>query len=200
MQVIYPKSIAALIEQFQKFPSVGPKSAQRMAFHLLKMPKSEVEKFAQSIIEAKENTFACDVCFNMSSTNPCEICKSTSRDRSIICVVSETKDLIAIEKTNEFFGLYHVLQGLISPMDGIGAEDVRIKELLHRLTSDEVKEVILALNPSVEGEATSLYLNKLIKPFGIKITRIAFGLPVGADLEYADEITLARALEGRREM
>lgn len=198
--MIYPKSIAALIEQFQKFPSVGPKSAQRMAFHLLKMPKSEVEKFAQSIIEAKENTFACDVCFNMSSSNPCEICKSTSRDRSIICVVSETKDLIAIEKTNEFHGLYHVLQGLISPIDGIGAEDVRIKELLHRLTSDDVKEVILALSPSVEGEATSLYLGKLIKPFGIKITRIAFGLPVGADLEYADEITLARALEGRREI
>lgn len=198
--MIYPKSIAALIEQFQKFPSVGPKSAQRMAFHLLKMPKSEVEKFAQSIIEAKENTFACDVCFNMSSSNPCEICKSTSRDRSMICVVAETKDLIAIEKTNEFHGLYHVLQGLISPIDGIGAEDVRIKELLHRLTSDDVKEVILALSPSVEGEATSLYLGKLIKPFGIKITRIAFGLPVGADLEYADEITLAKALEGRREI
>ncbi|MFA7658157.1 MAG: recombination mediator RecR [Candidatus Gastranaerophilaceae bacterium] len=198
--MIYPKSIAALIEQFQKFPSVGPKSAQRMAFHLLKMPKHEVEKFAQSIIEAKENTFACDICFNMSSTNPCEICQSTSRDRSMICVVAETKDLIAVEKTNEFFGLYHVLQGLISPIDGIGAEDIRIKELLHRLTTDEVKEVILALNPSVEGEATSLYLNKLIKPFGIKITRIAFGLPVGADLEYADEITLARALEGRREI
>lgn len=198
--MIYPKSIAALIEQFQKFPSVGPKSAQRMAFYLLKMPKQEVEKFAQSIIEAKENTFACDVCFNMSSTNPCEICQSTSRDRSIICVVSETKDLIAIEKTNEYKGLYHVLQGLISPIDGIGAEDIRIKELLHRLAENDVKEIILALSPSVEGEATSLYLNKLIKPFGIKITRIAFGLPVGADLEYADEITLARALEGRREM
>lgn len=198
--MIYPKSIATLIEQFQKFPSVGPKSAQRMAFHLLKMPKTEVEKFAQSVIEAKENTFACDICFNMSSTNPCEICKSTSRDRSTICVVSETKDLIAIEKTNEFFGLYHVLQGLISPIDGIGAEDVRIKELLQRLAKDDIKEVILALSPSVEGEATSLYLGKLIKPFGIKITRIAFGLPVGTDLEYADEITLARALEGRREI
>lgn len=198
--MIYPKSIAALIEQFQKFPSVGPKSAQRMAFYLLKMPKTEVEKFAQSIIEAKENTFACDVCFNMSSTNPCEICSSTSRDKSMICVVAETKDLIAIEKTNEYKGLYHVLQGLISPIDGIGAEDVRIKELLHRLAKEEVKEIILALSPSVEGEATSLYLNKLIKPFGIKITRIAFGLPVGADLEYADEITLARAMEGRREI
>ncbi len=198
--MIYPKSIAALIEQFQKFPSVGPKSAQRMAFHLLKMPKHEVEKFAQGMIEAKENTFACDVCFNMSSSNPCEICASTSRDRSIICVVAETKDLIAVEKTNEYFGLYHVLQGLISPIDGIGAEDVRIKELLHRLTSDDIKEIILALSPSVEGEATSLYLSKLIKPFGIKISRIAFGLPVGADLEYADEITLARAIEGRREI
>lgn len=198
--MIYPKSIAALIEQFQKFPSVGPKSAQRMAFYLLKMPKTEVEKFAQSIIEAKANTFACDVCFNMSSTNPCEICSSTSRDKETICVVSETKDLIAIEKTNEYKGLYHVLQGLISPIDGIGAEDIRIKELLHRLAQNDVKEVILALSPSVEGEATSLYLNKLIKPFGIKITRIAFGLPVGADLEYADEITLARALEGRREI
>lgn len=198
--MIYPKSIATLIEQFQKFPSVGPKSAQRMAFHLLKMSKSEVEKFAQSIVEARENTFSCDICFNMSSTNPCEICQSSSRDGSIICVVAETKDLIAIEKTNEFLGLYHVLQGLISPIDGIGADDIRIKELLHRLAQNDIKEVILALSPSVEGEATSLYLNKLIKPFGIKITRIAFGLPVGADLEYADEITLARAIEGRREI
>lgn len=198
--MIYPKSIATLIEQFQKFPSVGPKSAQRMAFHLLKMPKSDVEKFAKSIIDAKEQTKSCDICFNMSTTNPCEICQSTSRDKSTICVVSETKDLIAIEKTNEYFGQYHVLQGLISPIDGIGAEDIRIKELLHRLAENDIKEVILALSPSVEGEATSLYLNKLIKPFEIKITRIAFGLPVGADLEYADEITLARAIEGRREI
>lgn len=198
--MIYPKSIAALIEQFQKFPSVGPKSAQRMAFYLLKMPKHEVEKFAQSIVEAKENTFACDICFNMSSTNPCEICQSTSRDRSTICVVAETKDLIAIEKTNEYNGLYHVLQGLISPIDGIGPEEIRVKELLHRLAKEDVKEVILAVSPSIEGEATSLYLNKLIKPFGIKITRIAFGIPVGSDLEYADEITLAKAFEGRREI
>lgn len=198
--MIYPKSIATLIEQFQKFPSVGPKSAQRMAFHILKMPMHEVQKFAAALVDAKENTFACDVCFNMSSSNPCEICQSTRRDKSMICVVSETKDLIAIEKTNEYNGLYHVLQGLISPMDGIGAEDIRIKELLNRLTTDEVQEVILALNPSVEGEATSLYLGKLIKPFGIKITRIAFGLPAGADLEYADEVTLAKAMEGRREI
>ena len=198
--MIYPKSIATLIEHFQKFPSVGPKSAQRMAFYLLRMSKTEVEKFAQSMIDAKENTRTCEVCFNLSSASPCEICQSSRRDKSIVCVVSETKDLIAIERTNEFRGQYHVLQGLISPMDGIGADDIRVKELLNRLTDDEVQEIILALNPSVEGEATSLYLNKLIKPFGIKISRIAFGLPVGADLEYADEITIAKAIEGRREI
>lgn len=198
--MIYPKSIASLIEHFQKFPSVGPKSAQRMAFYLIRMPKSEVEKFAQSMLDAKENTKTCEICFNLSSTSPCEICTSPQRDKSTICVVAETKDLIAIEKTNEYKGLYHVLQGLISPMDGIGADDIRIKELLNRLTDENVKEVILALSPSVEGEATSLYLNKLIKPFGIKISRIAFGLPVGADLEYADEITIAKAIEGRREL
>jgi len=198
--MIYPKSIATLIEHFQKFPSVGPKSAQRMAFYLLRMPESEIQKFAQAILDAKRNTRTCDVCFNLSSSSPCEICQNPRRDRTTICVVAETKDLIAIEKTNEFKGLYHVLQGLISPMDGIGADDIRVKELLNRLTSDEVQEVILALPPSVEGEATSLYLSKLIKPFGITISRIAFGLPVGADLEYADEITLARAIEGRREL
>lgn len=198
--MIYPKAIATLIEQFQKFPSVGPKSAQRMAFQILKMPLSEVEKFTNSIIEAKKETRTCEICFNISTQSPCEICESNNRNRSIICVVAETKDLIAIEKTNEYKGLYHVLQGLISPMDGIGAEDIRIKELLNRLTNEEVREVILAISPSVEGEATSLYLTKLIKPFGIKISRIAFGLPVGADLEYADEVTLAKAIEGRHEL
>jgi len=198
--MIYPKSIAALIEQFQKFPSVGPKSAQRMAFFLLRMSKDDVENFATTILEAKENTKTCEICYNISTSSPCEICSSSQRDKSTICVVAESKDLIAIEKTNEYKGLYHVLQGLISPMDGIGAEDVRIKELLNRLTNEEVKEVILALSPSVEGEATSLYLTKLIKPFGIKVSRIAFGLPVGADLEYADEITIAKAIEGRHEI
>lgn len=198
--MIYPKSIASLIEHFQKFPSIGPKSAQRMAFYLLRMPLSEVEKFAQSMVEAKKNTRTCEICFNLSTSSPCEICQSSQRDKSTICVVAETKDLIAIEKTNEYKGLYHVLQGLISPMDGIGADDIRIKELLNRLTDENVKEVILALSPSVEGEATSLYLNKLVKPFGIKISRIAFGLPVGADLEYADDITITKAIEGRREL
>ena len=198
--MIYPKSIATLIEQFQKFPSVGPKSAQRMAFYLLRMSASDVENFAKAIVEAKQNTQTCEVCFNLSATSPCEICSSTVRDRSVICVVSETKDLIAIEKTNEYKGLYHVLQGLISPMDGIGADDIRIKELLTRLTDEDIKEVILAMSPSVEGEATSLYLTKLIKPFGIKVSRIAFGLPVGADLEFADEMTIAKAIEGRHEI
>lgn len=198
--MIYPKAIAALIEQFQKFPSVGPKSAQRMAFHLLRMSEADVESFAAAMIEAKRNTHTCEICFNLSQTSPCEICSSATRDRSVICVVSDTKDLIAIEKTNEYKGLYHVLQGLISPIDGIGADDIRIKELLNRLTDDKVKEVIIALSPSVEGEATSLYLTKLIKPFGIKVSRIAFGLPVGADLEYADDMTIAKAIEGRHEI
>ena len=198
--MIYPKSVATLIEHFQKFPSVGPKSAQRMAFYMLRMPEVEVQKIAQAMIDAKRNTKTCEICFNISNESPCEICTSKNRDRATICVVSETKDLIAVEKTNEYKGLYHVLQGLISPLDGIGADDIRIKELLSRLTADEVQEIILALPPSVEGEATCLYLTKLIKPFGIKVSRIAFGLPVGADLEYADEITLTKAIEGRREL
>lgn len=196
----YTKGLGSLIEQFQKFPGVGPKSAQRMAFHLLKMPSNEVEKFAQTMVEAKSTIHYCEICFNMSSCNPCEICSATNRDRSVICVVSETKDLLAIERTNEYKGLYHVLQGLLSPIDGIGAEDIRIRELLTRATDETVKEIILALPPSVEGDATSLYINKLLKPFGVKVTRIAFGLPVGSDLEYADEITLTKALEGRNEI
>lgn len=196
----YTKPLANLVEFFQKFPGIGPKSAQRMAFHLLKMPLIDVEKFAAIMVESKRTIHYCETCFNMSASNPCEICQSSRRDKSTICVVSETKDLIAIEKTREYQGLYHVLQGVLSPIDGIGAEDIRIKELLHRIVGDDVKEIILALSPSVEGEATSLYLNKLIKPFKIKTSRIAFGLPIGSDLEYADEITLARAIEGRHEL
>ncbi len=196
----YTKPLAKLIEYFQKLPSIGPKSAQRMALHVLKMPMYEVQNFANSLIEAKETIKYCDICFNMSSSNPCEICSDTKRDNTTICVVSETKDLIAIEKTNEYKGVYHVLQGLISPMDGIGPDNIRIKELLSRVHQNDVKEVILALNPSVEGEATSLYLNKLLKPFGIKVSRIAFGLPLGSELEYADELTLIRAIEGRKEL
>lgn len=196
----YTKPLANLIDYLQRLPGIGPKSAQRIAFHLLKMPENEVQKFAQSMITAKQTIRYCEICFNMSASNPCEICASTSRDDSVICVCAETKDLIAIENTNEYKGKYHVLQGLISPIDGIGAEDIRIKELLHRIASHDIKEVIIALNPSVEGEATSLYLTKLLKPFNIKITRIAFGLPIGSDIEYADEITLAKAIECRREI
>ncbi|MDD3593048.1 MAG: recombination mediator RecR [Candidatus Gastranaerophilales bacterium] len=196
----YTKPLARLIEYFQKLPSIGPKSAQRMAFQILKMPKSEVEKFAAALVEAKETIKYCDICFNMSSQNPCEICSGSSRSQSVICVVAETKDLIAIEKTNEFKGLYHVLQGMISPLDGIGPEELRLKELLNRVAKNDVQEIILALNPSVEGETTSMYLAKILQPFNIKISRIAFGLPIGGELEYVDELTLARALEGRREI
>ena len=197
---MYTKPLANLIDNFQKLPGIGPKSAQRLALFMIKLPKTEVDRFVDALLEAKRTIHCCSVCFNMSENNPCEICSSDRRDKSTICVVEETKDLIAIERTNEYKGLYHVLQGLISPIDGIGAEDIRIKELLKRAASDEVKEIILALSPSVEGETTSLYINKLLSPFGIKVTRIAFGLPVGADLEFADEITLIRALEGRREI
>ena len=196
----YTKPLARLVEEFQKLPGIGPKSAQRMAFHLLKMTQNDVQKFSDAILEAKEKIKYCRQCFNMSSENPCEICTSATRDKSIICVVAETRDLIALERTREYKGSYHVLQGLISPLDGISPEDLRIKELIERLQKEEIKEIILALNPSVEGEATSMYLAKIIKPVGIKVSRIAFGLPVGADLEYADEVTLARALEGRREI
>ena len=194
----YTKPLAQLIEFFQKFPGIGPKSAQRMAFHLLKMPLGEVQRFSDILVEAKENIHYCDVCFNMSASNPCEICSDMKRDRSCICVVAETKDLIAIEKTREYKGLYHVLQGTLSPLDGIGVEDIRIKELVTRAADENIKEIILALSPSVEGEATSLYLTKLLKPFNLKISRIAFGIPIGSDIEYADEITLAKAIEGRR--
>ncbi|MBR2068892.1 MAG: recombination protein RecR [Candidatus Gastranaerophilales bacterium] len=196
----FTQPLARLIEYFQKLPSIGPKTAMRLALHVIKMPENEVSNFANALIDAKSRISYCKTCFNMSESDPCEICSDITRNKNIICIVSETKDLMAIEKTNEFHGLYHVLQGLISPIDGIGPDDIRIKELLYRLSKEDVKEVILALNPSVEGEATSLYLNKLLKPFNIKITRIAFGLPMGSELEYADEMTLARALDDRVEI
>ena len=196
----YTRPLAELTEFFQRFPGIGPKSAQRLAFYLLKMPPSDVEKFAAKMVEAKSTIKCCSKCFNMSASDPCEICSDDNRNHQTICVVAETKDLIAIEKTREFKGVYHVLQGVISPIEGIGATDIRVKELLTRIAEDNIQEVILALNPSVEGEATTLYLAKLLKPFNIKVSRIALGIPVGSDLEYADEITLARALEGRREL
>lgn len=195
----YTRPLAQLIDQFQKFPGIGPKSAQRMAFYLLKWNENDVQKFAETMLEAKQTIKYCEECFNLSSQSPCEICSSSKRDKSTICVVAEPKDLIAIEKTNEYKGVYHVLQGLISPLDGVGPDDIKIKELLVRVSDEQVKEVILAINPTVEGEATSLYLNKILKPFGIKVTRIAFGLPMGGDLEYVDELTILKALEGRVE-
>ena len=196
----YTKPLARLVEEFQKLPGIGPKSAQRMAFHLLKMPADEVRKFSDAILDAKEKIKYCRHCFNLSSENPCEICTDDRRNKGVICVVAESRDIIAFERTREYKGVFHVLQGLISPLDGISPEDLRIKELIDRLSKENPEEIILALNPSVEGEATSMYLAKLIKPLGVKVSRIAFGLPVGADLEYADEVTLARALEGRREV
>ena len=196
----YTKPLAKLIEYFQKLPSIGPKTAMRLALYVVKMSENEVTNFANALVDAKTKISYCKTCFNMSCNDPCEICSDITRNKSIICVVGETKDLMAIEKTNEYKGSYHVLQGLISPIDGIGPEDIRIKELLNRIHEDDVKEVILALNPSVEGEATGLYLSKLIKPFNIKVSRIAFGIPLGSELEYADEMTLVRALEGRQEL
>jgi len=184
------------VEELSKLPGIGKKSAQRLVFYLLKLPRDEVIALAKSLVDVKDKASYCSVCFNITETNPCSICTNDGRDRSIICVVEEANDVMAFEKTGEYKGLYHVLGGALSPLDGIGPDDLRIKELLSRL-NEEVKEVILANNPNVEGEATALYLLKLIKPLGIKITRIARGIPVGTDIEYADEITLTRALEGR---
>jgi recombination protein RecR len=192
--------LARLIEEFQKFPGVGPKSAQRMAFFVLGMKEDSVKRFADALVEAKEKVRNCSACFHLSALDPCEICISDKRDRHLICVVAESRDVIALERTLEFKGLYHVLTGLISPLEGKGPDQLTVKQLLRRVHDQEVKEVILAINPTVEGDATVLYLNQLMKPFGTKITRIAFGLPVGADLEYADESTLSKAMEGRREI
>ncbi|MGI5999309.1 MAG: recombination mediator RecR [Lutispora sp.] len=196
----YAAPIAKLIEAFTKLPGIGSKTAQRLAFYLLDMPQKEAEELAYAIINAKRNVKYCEVCSNITDSDRCNICSDAKRDNSIICVVEDPRDVVAMEKTREYKGLYHVLHGAISPMDGIGPDDIRIKELLSRLGDDNVKEVILATNPNIEGEATAMYISKLIKPLGIKATRIAHGIPVGGDLEYADEVTLMKALEGRREI
>jgi len=199
--MIYTKPLARLIEELQKLPGVGNKSAQRLALYILKQPASFAKELADSLIEAKEQVKFCSVCSNLTSIDPCELCRDTKRDNITICVVAEPRDLIAIENTKGYRGVYHVLQGLISPMDGIGPDKLRIKELLDRISKDiNIKEIILAINPTVEGEATTLYISRLIKPLGIKVTRIAFGLPMGSDLEYADSMTLSRSLEGRTEI
>lgn len=197
---LYSPSIEKLIESFERLPSIGHKTAARLAFHILNSSEQETNEFISSIVNAKKNLKYCSKCFNISDTDPCIICGNPKRDSSIICVVEDVRDIIAMEKTHEFKGVYHVLHGSISPMNGIGPDDIKIKELLARLMEGQVKEVILATNPRVEGEATAMYLSKLIKPLGIIVTRIAHGIPVGGDLEYTDEITLTKALEGRREL
>ena len=197
----YSPSIEKLVEAFEKLPSIGHKTAVRLAFHILNASEEEVKEFIDSITNAKANLKYCSQCFNITDTDPCPICSSPKREQNTICVVEDVKDVIAMERTHEFKGVYHVLHGSISPMNGIGPEDIKIKELLNRLAGEEkIEEVIIATNPRVEGEATAMYLSKLIKPFGIKVTRIAHGVPVGGDIEYADEITLTKALEGRREI
>lgn len=189
-----------MIEALTRLPGVGPKTAQRLAFHLLKVPKREAEDLAHAILVLKEKAGYCSICSSITETDPCFICSDSSRDRELICVVEEPSDVLAIEKTGGFKGRYHVLRGCLSPLEGVGPEDLRVKELLSRLREGEVKEVILATNPNLEGEATAMYLLKLIRPLGIKVTRLARGLPVGGDLEFADEMTLTKSLEGRREM
>ena len=196
----YSPSIEKLIQSFEKLPSIGNKTAARLAFYILNASEEETNEFVNSIIDAKKNLKYCSQCYNISDTDPCMICANPKRDQAIICVVEDVRDIIAMERTHEFRGVYHVLHGSISPMNGIGPDDIKIKELLSRLMDGHVKEVILATNPRVEGEATAMYLSKLIKPLGIKVTRIAHGIPVGGDLEYTDEITLTKALEGRREL
>ena len=196
----YSPSIEKLIESFERLPSIGHKTAVRLAFHMLDLSKEETDEFINSIINAKEKLKYCSNCYNISDTDPCPICSSPKRDNSVICVVEDVRDVMAMERTHEFKGVYHVLHGTISPMNGIGTEDIKIKELLNRIANNDIKEIIIATNPRVEGEATAIYLSKIIKPLGIKVTRIAHGIPVGGDLEYTDEVTLSKALEGRREL
>lgn len=196
----YAPSIEKLIEAFEKLPSIGNKTAARLAFHMLDATEEETNEFVQAILEAKSNLKYCSQCYNITDTDPCPICSNQNRDHAIICVVEDVRDVVAMERTHEFKGVYHVLHGSISPMNGVGPDDIKIKELLSRLMNGGIKEIILATNPRVEGEATAMYISKLVKPLGIKATRIAHGIPVGGDLEYTDEVTLSKALEGRREI
>ena len=195
-----PAALAALIEHLVRLPGIGPKTAQRLAFHLLKAPREDAAALAEALVALRDRTRLCQRCFNLCEAELCGICLDARRDGSLLCVVEEINDLLAIEKTREFRGLYHVLGGSLSPLDGRGPEQIRARELQARLESSDIREVILATNPNVEGEATALYLLRVLKPFPVKVTRIARGLPMGGDLEYADEATLARALEGRREI
>lgn len=195
-----PRSVTRLIEEFHRLPGIGPKTAQRLTFYLLRTSKTQVDSLSDAIRDLREQITTCALCQNIAESNPCNVCRDETRDRTMICVIEEPLDLVAIERTREYKGLYHVLHGAISPVEGVGPEDLRIKELLERLRDGRVTEVLLATNPNLEGEATAMYLERLIKPLGIRMTRLARGLPVGGDLEYADEVTLTRALEGRREV
>lgn len=196
----YAKPLGKLITELSRLPGIGGKTAQRLAFHILSMGEKEARTLAEAIIDAKENMRYCSVCGNLTDTEPCAICSDPSRDRSVICVVETPKDVAAMERIREYGGLYHVLHGAISPMEGIGPEDINLKQLIVRLQQEDVEELILATNPNIEGEATAMYIARLIKPSGIRVSRIAHGIPVGGDLEYADEITLLKAMEGRREL
>jgi len=196
----YIEPIARLINELSRLPGIGGKTAQRLAFHIINMPKDRVLDLTKAIIKAREEVRYCSVCCNLADKDPCALCNSQNRDQSVICVVKDPRDVIAMEKMQDYKGVYHVLHGTISPMEGIGPDDIRIKELIQRVSKGHVREVIMATNPDVEGEATAVYISRLLKPMGIRVTRIAHGIPVGGDLEYADEVTLAKALEGRREM
>lgn len=197
----YAAPLSKLIEQFEKLPGIGRKTAQRLAFYIISQPGEQAEEFAKALVEAKKSMHFCKICQNLTDGDICSICANDSRDRTSICVVEEPKDVVAFEKTRDYNGLYHVLHGVISPMDSIGPDSLKIKELLHRVGGkDGVREVIMATNPDVEGEATAMYISRLLKPMGVKVTRIAYGIPVGGELEYADEVTLSRALEGRSEI
>ncbi len=193
-----PRPVRKLIEAFERLPGIGPKTAARLTFYLLHVPQKQLESFAEALETLKKNTVLCSLCHNISDRDPCPICSNRNRDKATICVVEQPLDVLALEKTGDYKGVYHVLHGAISPLNNIGPDELHIRELLPRLKNGEVKEVILATNPNMEGEATAMYIAKLIKPLGIKVTRLAHGLPVGADLEYADEVTLSRAIEGRR--
>ena len=194
-----PDPLLRLIEELQKLPGIGPKGAQRLAFHILKTPREQTERLADAVREVKERVTYCSICSNITDADPCAFCSSDARDRTVICVVEEPQNVAVVEKTREFKGIYHVLMGALSPLQGVGPDDLKIKSLLARITNG-VAEVILATNPNVEGEATAIYLARLLKPLGVKVTRIAMGVPVGSDLEYADEVTMHKALEGRREV
>ena len=197
---LFAPPVERLIEEFAKLPGIGQKTAQRLAFHVLDLPKEDAERFADAIREAKAKTFTCRRCQNLTDSEICPICSDKTRNQKVICVVAEPRDVIAMERSREYTGVYHVLHGVISPLNHVGPDDIRIRELLARLQDGSVQEVIMATNPTVEGEATAMYISRLLKPLGIRVTRLAYGIPVGGDLEYADEVTLSRAIEGRQEL